>query len=140
MMHLAAKEAVLVSRTVFDVWTLFTDGASNVKGFGLEIVVITPSGGTLIQAIRSAPLTNNESEYEALVAGLELARGLDSDIIEIKCDSQLVVNQVYGIFETKKERMQQYLNKVQVLFSGLENGRSSTFQEKKTWRKTLWPV
>ncbi|XP_070046551.1 uncharacterized protein [Nicotiana tomentosiformis] len=63
------------------------------------------------------PLTNNEAEYEALIAGLELARGLDSEVIEIKCDSQLVVNQVYGIFDTKEERMQQYVVKVQALLA-----------------------
>nr|XP_009786602.1 PREDICTED: uncharacterized protein LOC104234693 [Nicotiana sylvestris] len=54
-------------------------------------------------------------KYEALIAGLELARGLDSEVIEIKCDSQLVVNQVYGIFEAKEEHMQQYVVKVQTL-------------------------
>lgn len=56
-------------------------------------------------------------EYEALIVGLEFARRLDSEVIEIKCDSQLVVNQVYGIFKTKEERMQQYVMKVQVLLA-----------------------
>lgn len=79
------------------------DGASNVKGSGLGIVLITPSGETLRQAINTIPLTNNEAEYEALIAGLELARGLDSEVVEIKCDSQLVVNQVYGILIPKKK-------------------------------------
>ncbi|XP_075097961.1 uncharacterized protein LOC142175275 [Nicotiana tabacum] len=63
------------------------------------------------------PLTNNEADHDALIAGLELARGLDSEVIEIKCDSQLVVNQVYGIFETKEECMKQYLVKIQALLA-----------------------
>ncbi|XP_075083415.1 uncharacterized protein LOC142167154 [Nicotiana tabacum] len=84
MMPLAAKEAVLVSGIISGVWTLFTDGASNVKGSDLGIVLITPSGKTLRQAIRSVPLTNNEAKYEALFARLELARGLGSVVIEIK--------------------------------------------------------
>ncbi|XP_070037273.1 uncharacterized protein [Nicotiana tomentosiformis] len=50
-------------------------------------------------------------------SGLELAWGLDSEVIEIKCDSQLVVNQVCGVFETKEERMQQYVVKVQALLA-----------------------
>nr|XP_016476642.1 PREDICTED: uncharacterized protein LOC107798190 [Nicotiana tabacum] len=108
----ATKEAIMVSESTLGVWTLFTDGASNVKGYGLGIVLITPSGETLRQAIRTVHLTNNEAEYEALIVGLELARGLDSKVIEIKYDSQLVVNQVYGIFESKEERMQQYMVKV----------------------------
>nr|XP_016482787.1 PREDICTED: uncharacterized protein LOC107803560 [Nicotiana tabacum] len=49
--------------------------------------------------------------------GLELARGLGSEAIEIKCDSQLVVKQVYGIFDTKKECMQHYVIKVQTLLT-----------------------
>nr|XP_033511173.1 uncharacterized protein LOC117275925 [Nicotiana tomentosiformis] len=32
MMPLGVKEAVLVSRTISGVWTIFTDGASNIKG------------------------------------------------------------------------------------------------------------
>ncbi|XP_075082161.1 uncharacterized protein LOC142166784 [Nicotiana tabacum] len=115
LMPLAAKDAV--SGTVSCVWTLFTDGASNINGSSLVIVLITPSGETLRQAIRIISLTNNEAEYEALVAGLELVRQLGPEVIEIKCDSQLVVNQVYGIFDTKEEHMQQYLSKVQVLLS-----------------------
>ncbi|XP_070032555.1 uncharacterized protein [Nicotiana tomentosiformis] len=49
--------------------------------------------------------------------GLELAPGLDFEVIKIKCDSQLVVNQVYGIFDTKEERMQQYVVKVQAFLA-----------------------
>lgn len=73
LLPLATKEAIMVSESTTGVWTLFTDGASNVKGSGLGIVLITPSGETLRQAIRTIPLTNNEAEYEALIAGLELA-------------------------------------------------------------------
>ncbi|XP_070045231.1 uncharacterized protein [Nicotiana tomentosiformis] len=117
MTPLAAKEAVLVLGTTSDLRTLFTDGVSNVKGSGLGIVLITPLGEILRRAIQTALLTNNEAEYEDMVAGLELSRGLGFEMIEVKCDSQLVVNQIYGIFDVKEERMQQYLNKVQILLS-----------------------
>ncbi|XP_070057662.1 uncharacterized protein [Nicotiana tomentosiformis] len=82
LLPLATKEAVMVSESTSGVWTLFTDGASKVKGSGLGIFLITPSGETLRQAITMIPLTNNEAENE----------GLDSEVIEIKCDSQLVIN------------------------------------------------
>nr|XP_016491871.1 PREDICTED: uncharacterized protein LOC107811458 [Nicotiana tabacum] len=62
-----------------EVWTLFKDGASNIKRSGPGVVLITHSGETLRQAIKTVPLTNNENEYEALVAGLKLVRGLGSD-------------------------------------------------------------
>ncbi|XP_075098046.1 uncharacterized protein LOC142175361 [Nicotiana tabacum] len=114
-MSLAAKEEVPVSKMTSGVWTLFADEAFNVKRSGLGVVLITPSGETLRQAIKIISLTNNDAEYEALVAGMELAWGLGSKVNEVKCDSQLVVNQVYGIFDTKEECMQQYLKKVQAL-------------------------
>ncbi|XP_075091619.1 uncharacterized protein LOC142171814 [Nicotiana tabacum] len=117
LLPLATKEAVMVSESTSEVLTLFTDGASNVKGFGLSIILTTPSGETLRQSIRTVPLTNNEAEYETLIARLELARGLDSEVIEIKYDSQLVVNQVYEIFEAKEKSMQQYAMKVQALLA-----------------------
>nr|XP_016511909.1 PREDICTED: uncharacterized protein LOC107829011 [Nicotiana tabacum] len=50
-------------------------------------------------------------------SGLELAPELDFEIIKIKCDSQLVVNQVYEIFQAKEECMQQYVMKVQALLA-----------------------
>ncbi|XP_070042721.1 uncharacterized protein [Nicotiana tomentosiformis] len=84
LMPLAAKEAVLVSGTTSGVWTLFTDGASNVKGSDLGVVLIMPSGEILRHAIRTVPLTNNEDEYEALVIGLELDRGLGSELEDAK--------------------------------------------------------
>nr|XP_016446500.1 PREDICTED: uncharacterized protein Mb2253c-like [Nicotiana tabacum] len=115
LLPLATIEVVMVSETTSGVWTLFTDGASNMKGSGLGLVIITPSGETLRQAIRTVPLTNNEAEYEALIAGIELARGLDSEVSEIKCDSQLVVNQVCEIFDSKKERIKEYVVKFQTL-------------------------
>ncbi|XP_070014212.1 uncharacterized protein [Nicotiana sylvestris] len=117
LMSLADKEAMLVSVTVSAVWTLFMDGSSNVKSSGLGVVLITPSGEPLRQSIRTVPLTNTEANYEALVVRLELDRGLGFKVIEIKCDSQLVVNQLYRIIDTREERIQQYLNMVQVLLS-----------------------
>lgn len=38
--------------------------------------------------------TNNEAEYEALLVGLEVAELLGAIEVEVKADSQVVVNQV----------------------------------------------
>ncbi|XP_070054964.1 NAD(P)H-quinone oxidoreductase subunit 2 A, chloroplastic-like [Nicotiana tomentosiformis] len=50
-----------------------------------------------------------------MIAGLELAKSLGPEVIEAKCDSLLVVNQVNGMFEVIEERMQRYLDKLQVM-------------------------
>ena len=45
--------------------------------------------------------TNNEAEYETLLAGLRVAIELGVKFLDIFSDSQLVVNQVKGDYHTK---------------------------------------
>ncbi|XP_070015636.1 uncharacterized protein [Nicotiana sylvestris] len=49
-----------------------------------------------------------------MITGLELDKSLAVEVIEAKCDSQLVVNQVNKTFEGREDRMQRYLYKLQV--------------------------
>ena len=56
--------------------------------------------------------TNNEAEYEALVADLDLARAVRATSVVIYCDSQVITNQINGDYECKGERMKLYLNQV----------------------------
>ncbi|XP_019223390.1 PREDICTED: uncharacterized protein LOC109205168 [Nicotiana attenuata] len=91
--------------------TLYTDGSSNIKGASLGVVLISPSGKIIRQTIKYYPITNNEAKYEAMVVGLELAKEMGIEQIEIKSDSQLVVNQMQGNY-VAREAMQQYLEKV----------------------------
>ena len=56
--------------------------------------------------------TNNETEYEALIAGLDLASATGDENMIIHCDSQVVTSQVNGSYECKSERMKGYLNEV----------------------------
>ena len=58
-------------------------------------------------------MTNNEAEYEALIAGLqglieriELADQSPGDFtVEVRGDSKLALNQVKGVWKTKDDRM-----------------------------------
>ena len=62
---------------------------------GHWFVVETPSGDKIEQPIRLGfSASNNESEYEAILARLELAIALSADRLLILSDSQLVVRQV----------------------------------------------
>ena len=58
------------------------------------------------------PTTNNEAEYEASVAGLNLAKAAGAMSVVIYCDSQVVANQVNGDYECKGERIKRYLDHV----------------------------
>ena len=55
------------------------------------------------------PLTNNEAEYETLVAGLDLAKAAGATSVVVHCDSQVITKQVNGNCECKGERMKKYL-------------------------------
>ena len=54
--------------------------------------------------------TNNEAEYGALVARLDLAKAAGATSVVIYCDSQVVTNQVNGDYKCKGERMKRYLD------------------------------
>ena len=66
------------------------------------------------------PATNNESEYEALIAGLDLAKAAGAARVVIYCDSQVITNQVNGDYECKGERMKKYLDQVKAIMDDLE--------------------
>ena len=92
---------------------VYTDGAINQKGAGVGVVVITPEKLVMEKSLRLGFLaTNNEAEYEALLAGVAMVRQLGGDMVELYSDSRLVVGQVNGEFKARDERMQGYLAKV----------------------------
>ena len=56
-------------------WTLYVDGASNNTGSGADMMLISPKGHKIHCAICFGfKASNNKAEYEALIAGLHLAR------------------------------------------------------------------
>ncbi|GKE63186.1 reverse transcriptase domain-containing protein [Tanacetum coccineum] len=64
--------------------------------------------------------TNNEAEYEALIAGLQIAEKIGVQNLEVNVDSKLVANQANGTYIANETDMIKYLEKVKSL--------SSTFQ------------
>ncbi|XP_070025093.1 uncharacterized protein [Nicotiana sylvestris] len=84
------------------------------KRSGLGTILKPPMGDTIRQSIKTPRLYNNEAEYEAMISGLELAKSLGAEVIKAKCDSLLVVNQVSKSFDVREDRIQRYLDKIQV--------------------------
>ncbi|XP_028058581.1 uncharacterized protein LOC114262423 [Camellia sinensis] len=92
-----------------EMWKLFVDGASNRHGAGLGIVLNSLNGLIIKQAITLGfPASNNEAEYEALLAKLRSALRMKATAVMVFSDSKLVVNQVSGEYEAKDERMAKY--------------------------------
>ena len=100
---------------------MHTDGSSNKQAGGASVVLLSLEGDVVECMIRlDFPTTNNEAEYEALVAGLDLARVAGATSVVIYCDSQVITNQINGDYECKGKRMKLYLNQVKKRVDDLE--------------------
>ncbi|XP_073109552.1 uncharacterized protein [Elaeis guineensis] len=97
-------------------WVLYIDGASNAQGSGAGFLLTSPEGVVTEHALRfDFKASNNQAEYEALVAGLKLALELGIDRLQVFSDSQLIVKQTKGKFETRDPTMAKYRQKVKDL-------------------------
>ncbi|XP_076899911.1 uncharacterized protein LOC143553908 [Bidens hawaiensis] len=97
-------------------WKFFTDGASNDEGAGAVLRITNPEGQHFMYAIRlEFKSTNNEAEYETLLAGLRIAKKLGAQHLEAHVDSMLVVNQIDGSYDAKDDKMVSYLAQAKVL-------------------------
>ena len=84
--------------------------SSNKQAGGVGIVLRSPEGDEIECMVHlDFPTTNNEAEYETLVAGIDLAKVVGVANVVIHCDPQVVTNQVNGDYECKGERMKKYL-------------------------------
>ncbi|GJU03385.1 reverse transcriptase domain-containing protein [Tanacetum coccineum] len=93
-------------------WTLFTDGSSCVDGSGAGLILINLEGAEFTYAMRFRfEATNNEAEYETLIAGLRIAEQMGVKNLQAHVYSRLVANQVNGSYVAKESGMIQYLNK-----------------------------
>ena len=95
-------------------WVVLVDGSSTKKYGGAGVLLITPEREELSSSLRlEFRTTNNEAEYEAVIAGLGMTFELGAELIEIQNDSQVTMGHIRGEFEAKGEKMKMYLSKVQ---------------------------
>nr|GEV88824.1 reverse transcriptase domain-containing protein [Tanacetum cinerariifolium] len=107
---------------LLDPWILFKDGSSCIDGFGASLIITNPKGIEFTYALRFRfNATNNEVEYEALIAGLQIAGQMGVQNLQVNVDSKLVANQINRIYIAKESSMIKYLEKVKNL--------ASTFKE-----------
>ncbi|XP_016193067.1 uncharacterized protein LOC107633999 [Arachis ipaensis] len=90
-------------------WSIHVDGASNKEGSGAGILL---KEGDKVVAEQSLQFrfkaSNNQAEYEALLAGLKLALQLQIPRLTAYCDSSLVVHQIKGEFQVKDPLLEKY--------------------------------
>nr|GFA42040.1 hypothetical protein [Tanacetum cinerariifolium] len=101
---------------LLDPWILFTDGSSCINGSEARLILINPEGMKFTHALRFGfKATNNEVEYETLIAGLRIAEQMGIKNLQEHVDSRLVANQVNGSYIAKKPCMIKYLEKLHPL-------------------------
>ena len=99
-------------------WVLQVDGSSRSTGAGVGLGLSAPDGLTFERSLRFGfRATNNEAEYEALLAGLRLSREMQVNAIEVLTDSQLVFEQLNGGYEAREPTMAKYVAEVKNLAS-----------------------
>ncbi|GJZ44290.1 reverse transcriptase domain-containing protein [Tanacetum coccineum] len=103
-------------------WTLFMDGSSCTDGSGVGLILTSPEGTEFTYALRfQFTASNNEAEYEALIAGLRIATPIWVRHIQANVDSKLVANQVLRAYVAKEKNMVKYLEKTNSLVSGFDS-------------------
>ena len=94
---------------------MYTDGVVNQKGTGVGIFLVSPEKIVVEKSLwLGFPATNNEAEYEALLARMAMVGKLGGEVAEVYSDSQLVVRQVNGKFEARDIRMSTQTGQVNV--------------------------
>ncbi|KAL0451503.1 UNVERIFIED_CONTAM: hypothetical protein Slati_1128400, partial [Sesamum latifolium] len=95
-------------------WLPHVDGSSTFADNGAGAVLTTdPKADELEYALRfNFKASNNEIEYEALIAGIRLALDTGARNLIAYPNSQLVTNQVGGTYEVKEDRMKEYLQEI----------------------------
>ncbi|XP_074347421.1 uncharacterized protein LOC141686276 [Apium graveolens] len=92
-----------------DCWKLYVDGSSTVERSGAGLILISPEGFNIQQAITFAfKAMNNQAEYEALISGLKLAKSLGISKMIVYSDSQIVIKQTSGEYIAKDPTLVQY--------------------------------
>ena len=86
------------------------DGSSNDGGSGADLILVSLEGHRIHCALRFGfKASNNEVEYEALITGLELAKEMKVESLDIFSNSQLIVFQINDEYLAREEEMAAYV-------------------------------
>jgi hypothetical protein len=80
---------------VTEVWRMYFDGSLKLQGAGVGILFIAPVGEQLKYALQLLfPASNNTTEYEALIHGLNIVVSLSIKKLMVYGDSLVVISQI----------------------------------------------
>lgn len=97
---------------------MYTDGGSrgNPGKAAIGVAIYNASGAMIKKygQYLGDPFTNNEAEYHAVISGLKTLLAMPEFaskeiVLEVRSDSQLLVNQVSGTFKIKQEHIRAFV-------------------------------
>ena len=107
-----------------ELWTMYFDGSLMKTGAGAGLLFISPLGVHMRYVIRiHFVASNNVAEYEALVNGLKIAVELGVRRLDVRGDSQLVIDQVMKASSCHDPKIEAYckeVHRIEDKFHGLE--------------------
>ena len=90
--NMDGKLVGIISRHGILPWEVYVDGASNQKGSGIKLVLISPKKVIVEKSLRlNFSATNNEAEYETLLMGIAMVQRMGGKSKKVFSDSRLIV-------------------------------------------------
>ena len=101
---------------------LYFDGASrgNPGPAAVGWVLVSGDGIVAEGGHTIGRATNNQAEYEALIEGVSVARDYGFDEIDVRGDSELIVKQVRGEWDTNDPELREYRVTVRELLTAFD--------------------
>ena len=90
-------------------WRLYFDGAANAVRSGISAVLVSPKGQQTPIAVKLGfDCTNNMTEDEACIVGLQAALEFGAYELEVFGDSLLIVSQTNGEWQARDPKLIPY--------------------------------
>ena len=102
-MNSLKKDAFCIE--VFSAWTIFFNESARRDGAGAGVVLISTEKLILpFSFVLGETCSNNATDYEALIVGLEMASDMKISKFDVYGDSQLIINKLSGSYEGEEGR------------------------------------
>lgn len=103
--------------------TLYFDGASRGNPGPSGIGWVLEAEGRIVaeHGEQIGRATNNQAEWEALIAGIEAAQSHGLNELDIRGDSELIVKQLRGEYDTNDPQLRECRARARELLTGLDS-------------------
>ncbi|XP_072058168.1 uncharacterized protein [Arachis hypogaea] len=111
------------SRGIPTTWSLFVDGSYNKATTEAGVILESEQGNRVELSLRfDFPTFNNQAKYEALLAGLKLAKEVGAKRLIVFSDSQVVTSQINDTYQAKDPNIKKYLDEAREQLAQFSKG------------------